>query len=233
MARGQKRSVNEIYDLFICLSDAYDAIGDTRRRGAFLLAGETIKNLKEISCGADIAKLKGCGKASVEVVDEFIKTGKCIRLDELTNDESNLDWDDKVNKRAMDFGEKHVAETKLDATTYFEDVRLIDRCCEVREYAGSISRKPLKKWEEFSDKHHKEAKSLFDTTSQATLYFLHRLLEADYGTVTEEYSKKEMCHECEMSLENNNDGGLCNCEQTRLLTWFEGVPDLPDEEPTD
>ena len=91
MARERKKarkvSINEIYDLFIRLSDAYDARGDVQRRGAFLLAGETIKNLKEITCGADIAKLKGCGKASVEVVDEFIKTGRCTRLEALIDQE--------------------------------------------------------------------------------------------------------------------------------------------------
>jgi len=76
-------SVKEIYDIFIRLSKAYDSKGDEQRKRAFLLAGESIKNLKKVTCGADIVQLKNCGKASVEVVDELITTGGCERLTEL------------------------------------------------------------------------------------------------------------------------------------------------------
>ena len=130
--KARKVSVNEIYDLFIRLSDAYDAQGDARRRGAFLLAGETIKNLKEITCGADIAKLKGCGKASVEVVDEFIKTGRCTRLEEL--EETNLDFEEIIELRmAKRTKELEAMDTPTDVEEAKAFVIINHKYCKSRE----------------------------------------------------------------------------------------------------
>ena len=76
-------NVDDLYDIFVRLSEAYEKQGDERRSKAFQTTSEAVKNLKEITCGKDIAKFKGVGTSSVEVVNEFLETGKCARLEEL------------------------------------------------------------------------------------------------------------------------------------------------------
>ena len=100
--KTKKVTVNEIYKLFTDLSEAYDIHGDRQRCDSFLLRAETIRNLKSITCGADIAKLNWCGKKSVKIVDEYIETGKCQRLEELLADESNMDFDEILEKREQE-----------------------------------------------------------------------------------------------------------------------------------
>ena len=81
--KAKTTNVDDLYDIFVRLSEAYEKQGDERRSKAFQTTSEAMKNLKEITCGKDIAKFKGVGKSSVEVANEFLKSGKCARLEEL------------------------------------------------------------------------------------------------------------------------------------------------------
>jgi len=82
--------MKEIVELFENLSEAYAEHGDAGRSASFARVAESIKCLKKITCGADIANLQGVGQSSVDIVDEFLKTGTCERLEELMDIEMRV-----------------------------------------------------------------------------------------------------------------------------------------------
>ena len=80
----------EIVKLFENLSEAYAAHDDEGRAASFARVAESVGCLKTITCGADIANLHGVGQSSVDIVDEFLETGKCERLEELMDTEMKI-----------------------------------------------------------------------------------------------------------------------------------------------
>ena len=213
--KARKVSINEIYDLFIRLSDAYDAQGDAQRRGAFLLAGETIKNLKEITCGADIAKLKGCGKASVEVVDEFIKTGRCTRLEELEGDETNLDYEEMIDLRTA----RRTKELEaMDAPTDVEDAKAFviigHKYCKSRE---------------------KEAKAMLKSMDENLKVIVADMLKKEGYNILDRLSRYDdsvcLCESCNLTLDEE-DVEECVCSHLELQynALAIGCTNLPDIE---
>ena len=82
--------MQEIVELFESLSRAYAEHDDDGSAASFAKVAESIKCLKNITCGADIANLHGVGQSSVEIVDEFLETGRCERLEELTDVETKI-----------------------------------------------------------------------------------------------------------------------------------------------
>ena len=213
MTRERKKAktvtIDEIRNLFIRLSDAYDARGDAQRRGAFLLAGETIRNLKEITCGADIDKIKGCGKASVEVVDEFIKTGRCTRLEEL---ESDLGYDAIIEKRI----EKRTKELEaMDAPKDVEDAKAFviigHKYCKSRT---------------------KEAKAILKSMDENLKVILADMLKKE-GYAVDERWRACRCDSCDnYHHEVVRYGEECRCEQLELEAGAVaiGCTNLPDIE---
>jgi hypothetical protein len=81
---------DEIVELFENLSEAYLQHDDDGRAASFGRVAESIKCLKTITCGADIANLHGVGQSSVDIVDEFLETGRCERLEELMDTEMKI-----------------------------------------------------------------------------------------------------------------------------------------------
>jgi hypothetical protein len=58
--------------------------GNTWGGGAYQKVAAALKSLKKVvTAGADVANVSGFGKASVEKIDEFIKTGKIQNLEDL------------------------------------------------------------------------------------------------------------------------------------------------------
>jgi len=82
--------MKDIVKLFENLSQAYAHYEDEGRAASFARVAESIKCLKSISCGADIENLLGVGRSSVDIVDEFLETGKCQRLEELMDTEMKI-----------------------------------------------------------------------------------------------------------------------------------------------
>jgi DNA polymerase/3'-5' exonuclease PolX len=80
----------EIVQLFQNLSKAYQEHDDEGRAASFARVAESIECLKTITRGADIANLHGVGQSSVDIVDEFLETGKCERLEELMDTEMKI-----------------------------------------------------------------------------------------------------------------------------------------------
>lgn len=87
---GLPAHIMDVVQLFENLSDAYAAHEDEGRAATFARVAESIKCLRTITCGADIANIQGVGQSSVDIVDEFLETGKCQRLEELMDTEMKI-----------------------------------------------------------------------------------------------------------------------------------------------
>jgi DNA polymerase/3'-5' exonuclease PolX len=75
----------KIPELFQKLAEAYEREGDVGRSTTFARAAENVAHLKEITCGADIANVQGCGPSLVNIVDEYMETGRCERLEDMVD----------------------------------------------------------------------------------------------------------------------------------------------------
>lgn len=102
-------SVSEIKRIFKALSEAYADEGDEGRAASFARAADVISCLKNIKSGADIANLQGIGKSCVDIVDEYLKTGRCERLEEMCS------IDDKIRMREEEL--KHMTKPKTKEIT--------------------------------------------------------------------------------------------------------------------
>jgi len=212
--KTKKVTVDEIYKLFTELSEAYDIHGDRQRCGSFLLTAETIRNLKSITCGADIAKLKGCGKSSVEIVDEYIETGKCQRLEELLADESNMDFDEILEKREQE-------RTKvLRAMSKPTTKRMAKAFCMIEH--------------DYMEQRKKEAKQLINEMDLPMRVLVAQLLRKDdYLPYEKEDREPALCDHCEF-VRSEDHSGDCKCEElfgrSTALAYAEelGCEDLPD-----
>ena len=78
--------------LFEDLAEVYIS-RDKHKSAAFDRVADSISQAPfEIKKGKDILTLKGCGQSSAEIVDEFLETGVCMRLEELRNEEVEVDF---------------------------------------------------------------------------------------------------------------------------------------------
>jgi len=98
MARStQKKKAktgNTLQDFIFTLStisNLYERQGDAGRAKSFKVASENLTKFAELTSksgtvlksSADYKNVKGVGKSTLEMMDEFIKTGTCSRLEEL------------------------------------------------------------------------------------------------------------------------------------------------------
>ena len=95
-AKTNGRTLNDFLDVLTELSNLYDKQGDERRAKSFATAKENLAKCDETAVlewsgvewrrlfwSKDYKNIKGVGKSTLELMDEFIKTGTCARLEEL------------------------------------------------------------------------------------------------------------------------------------------------------
>lgn len=87
----------EIADILKELGLYYEIIGDKYRKETFYNGSDIVRNYKEdIMSGNDIKHIYGIGKSTVEVIDEYLASGKVQRLE-------NLRKEYKEIKEAFDY----------------------------------------------------------------------------------------------------------------------------------
>ena len=72
------------------LSNLYEKQGDERRAKSFAAARENLEKCDEtavLETSEDYKNIKGVGKSTLELMSEFLESGKCARLEELRADE--------------------------------------------------------------------------------------------------------------------------------------------------
>lgn len=92
--KKKAKTGNTLQDFIFTLStisNLYERQGDAGRAKSFEVASENLTKFAELTkksgtvlkSSADYKDVKGVGKSTLEMMDEFIKTGTCSRLDEL------------------------------------------------------------------------------------------------------------------------------------------------------
>ena len=92
-AKTNGRTLNDFLDVLTELSNLYEKRGDERRADSFRTARENLQKCDEtavLETSKDYKNIKGVGKSTLELLDEFLESGKCARLDELRGAEEQV-----------------------------------------------------------------------------------------------------------------------------------------------
>jgi len=130
---------DKLVSLFEDLAEAYVS-RDAHKSAAFDRVAESIARAPfEIKTGKDILTLKGCGQSSAEIVDEFLKTGACARLEELKLLDEDLDFYEQCDrieqKRRVELDLFKIPRTVEDAQAF---IVLEKRCPALEKQAKQI-----------------------------------------------------------------------------------------------
>ena len=95
---NEKRTLKDFLLILGSLSNLYEKKGDQGRAKSFAGAVKSLESFAslkksdpELKDSKEYADIKGVGKSTLELMDEFIKTGKCARLDELEDKQVPLE----------------------------------------------------------------------------------------------------------------------------------------------
>jgi DNA polymerase/3'-5' exonuclease PolX len=195
-------SVSEIQQLFLSLSDAYRQDGDEGRAASFSRASDAIACLKVIKSGADIANLQGIGKSSVEIVDEYLTTGRCERLDDMLD---FLDIIEKCKRVREDELSKMKKPTSKEVTKAFVLTN--------HPYVGQRA---------------KEVKDVIKTMDVHLRVLVAHALKRD-GYLPREVGDDTLCEDCHLILDESCRDE-CTCARVREYAEAEaiGCKNLPD-----
>jgi len=191
---------------------------------------ETQYSNTPITCGSELLKWHGVGQSTVDIVNEFLSTGRCHRIEELRitlealrdeedeeedeeeEEEEEMDFDDYIEE----FWDEHLAKVdKLDNKTPLEWVRATNLLYDEDEpYPKSL----LKKlgWFKYADKHFEKARSVIESLAPATLHFLAIELEKMQAGVPDEHIDI-MCNNCSSVLEEQED---CDCDDVQTREYY-------------
>jgi len=102
-AKTNGRTLNDFLDVLTELSNLYEKQGDERRAKSFATAKENLAKCDETAVlewsgvewrrlfwSKDYKNIKGVGKSTLELMDEFLESGKCARLEELRGAEEQV-----------------------------------------------------------------------------------------------------------------------------------------------
>jgi hypothetical protein len=204
----KKQDLKEFLSILTDLSDAYDEQGDAGRAKSFKVASENLEKFADLTkktfleSSEDYKDVKGVGKSILELMDEFIETGGCQRLEEL------LDFEEIVEKRKEARTKQLHALSKPVNKSMAKAFYMIDH-----EYM--VQRK-------------KDAKQLIKGMDVPMRVLVAQLLrEEDYLPYEEDDGT--MCDYCEL-VRDENHSDECVCDQYLALRHAVelGCENLPD-----
>ena len=79
-----KRTMQDFVLVLSTLSNLYEREGDARRAQSFSASAKSLEKFglkKVLTSSADYEDVKGVGKSTLQLMDEFIESGTCARLD--------------------------------------------------------------------------------------------------------------------------------------------------------
>lgn len=246
----------ELMNLFDDLHFYYSKLGDDHRALAFFDIARLIEMQfrdQPITCGEELMKWQGVGQTTVNIVDEFLTTGRCERLEEVMalvdddedEDEDEEEDDDEEEEEEDDevfvvedfedcieeFWDEHLSKINtLDNNTPLEWVRSTNL---VYENGNKYPKSALKKlgWFDFVKFHEENAKSILKSLPPATLHFMALELEDLEAGTPEDLDV--MCTGCSLALEDRYDDGLCKCGEFEDKAYYEALgvkmPEIDEE----
>ena len=228
----------QLLDLFDELYTYYMKLGDEHRAFAFFDTArliETQYRRQQITSSTELAKWHGVGQATIDIVDEFLATGRCERLDEikalLENEEEEEEEEEELEfeECVENFWDQHLSKVHtLDNSTPLEWVRATNLVYDEDELYAKSQLKKLG-WFKFADKHHAEALNIIKCLPPATLHFLALELESmKAGTPDDDIDV--MCSGCSLALEDRDE---CQCEEFQNKAYYEALglvlPEINEE----
>lgn len=222
----------ELVDIFDELYSLYKKLGDEHRAFAFFDIARLIEIHyadTPITRGSELMKWHGVGKSTIDIVNDFLSTGRCHRLDEikasLENEEEELDFEECIEH----FWDQHVSKVDtLDNSTPLEWVRTTNLVYDEDELYAKSQLKKLG-WFKFADKHHTEALNIIKCLPPATLHFLALELESMKAGTPDDHIDV-MCLGCSLALEGCDD---CKCEEFQNKAYYEALglmlPEIDEE----
>jgi hypothetical protein len=227
-----KRKLKDFIVILTTLANLYEAADDQGRAKSFNAAAKSLESFAQVTKGGldnelksseDYKNVKGVGKSTLELMDEFIETGKCARLEELEEeDESEMEFEDILAKR------EEQRKKELYDMSEPNDKETAKAFCMIEH--------------KYMEQRKKEAKQLINKMDlPMRVLVAHLLREEEYVPYYEERreaeEEREFCKSCDfMRTEHyNND---CKCDElinARYdLRYAEelGCEDLPEYEET-
>lgn len=213
---GDKRKLPDFILILSTLSNLYEEQEDAGRAKSFKVASENLSKFADLTgkshavlkSSKDFKDVKGVGKSTLEMMDEFIETGKCARLEELLEDESNMSFDEILEKREEE------RKKELLAMPEPTDKETAKAFCMIEH--------------KYMEQKKNQAKKLIkemDTPMRVLVAQL--LLEDDYLPYHEQDAV--LCYHCDL-VRSEDHSGDCNCYKLDALKYAEklGCKDLPE-----
>jgi len=224
MIKQKTMSCNrELVKIFDELYSLYMNLGEEFRAVAFFDIArliETQYSNTPITRGSELLKWQGVGQSTVDIVNDFLSTGRCHRIEELRialealeeEEEEEMDFDDRVEE----FWDNHLTKVdKLDSKTPLEWVRATNLLYDEDEPYPKSALKKLG-WFKYAEKHFDEARSVIKTLAPATLHFLAIELENMQAGVPDEHIDIT-CNNCSLALEERED---CECDEVQTKEYY-------------
>src|SRR6056300_413329 len=225
MIKQKTMSCNqELVKIFDELYSLYMNLGEEFRAFAFFDIArliETQYSKTPITCGSELLKWQGVGQSTVDIVNDFLSTGRCQRIEELRTalealgeeeEEEDPDFDECVEE----FWDNHLTKVKkLDSKTPLEWVRATNL---VYDESEPYPKSALKKlgWFKYADKHFNKAQSVIESLAPATLHFLAIELEKMQAGVPDDHIDI-LCNSCSLALEEQED---CECDEVQTKEYY-------------
>ena len=225
MVKQKTMSCNqELVKIFDELYSLYMNLGEEFRAFAFFDIArliETQYSKTPITCGSELLKWHGVGQSTVDIVNDFLSTGRCQRIEELRTalealEEEEEEEDPDFDECVEEFWDNHLAKVKkLDSKTPLEWVRATNL---VYDESEPYPKSALKKlgWFKYADKHFNKAQSVIESLAPATLHFLAIELEKMQAGVPDDHIDI-LCNSCSLALEEQED---CECDEVQTKEYY-------------
>ena len=215
----------ELVDIFDELYSLYMKLGDEHRAFAFFDIARLIEIHyadTPITRGSELTKWHGVGKSTIDIVNDFLSTGRCHRIEELQNaldTHEDEDEDEDEDILIEEFWDEHLTGVnKLDDNTPLEWVRATNLIYNEFEPYAKSALKQLG-WFKYADKHINNARSIIKSFPPATLHFLAIELEKMQAGVPDDHIDI-ICNNCSAALEGQEE---CECDDVQTREYYKSL----------
>jgi len=219
-AKKNEKTVKDFALMLETISDLYESKGDVGRSKSFATAAANITAFADLTNRSeaplrsteDFKDVKGVGKSTLDVLDEFIETGTCARLHEL--EESEMAIEEILEKR------EERRKKELYAMSEPDDKETAKAFCMIQH--------------KYMEQRKKEAKQLINKMDVPMRVLVAKLLLEDEYVPYGDWKRGDLCYHCDL-VQSEDHSGDCLCDTLRSLTYAEelGCENLPEFDDSD
>ena len=181
-----KRTLKDFVLILGSIANKYETLGDVGRAKSFNTAAKKLSSFasldNELTDSTEYENIKGVGKSTLELMDEFIKTGKCARLDELGEKDNQVPLiEDGPSEADLELGVFDYEDEEKGSALFLYDP--VDKYPLYKDIEDTFSEQIHEEEGDLLDKAMSDGRYGFDenVTEEAFEYY------AGYGYLSEEY----------------------------------------------